>query len=86
MKNLASLVDSRSKLIFNILQHDKQKMEWPQLPPNMWNLMSPYEEFKQFACIIPIVNDDTERNIHILKHLVSVSHDEDLRQDLFLVL
>ena len=48
--------------------------------------MSPSKEFKKLVLFIPIVNDAPERNIHLLRDFVSISHDEDLTQDLFLVI
>ena len=81
---LGDFVDSRSKLIFDILNFDKIKMEWLQLPPNLWHLITAYKEFNSFVRALPVVNDSAERNIRLIQDFVLSCHDEELRQDLLL--
>lgn len=82
--SLSDFVDSSSRLIFNILNFDKEKIEWMLLPPNMWNLMTPFKEFSKFVSNLPVVNDAAERNVKLMQDFIAGSNDENLRQDLFL--
>ena len=81
---LAEFIDQKSILIFDILGHDKQKIEWTLLPPDMWILMTPFRQFKEFIESISVVNDPAERNIQLVQKFIAGSYDENLRQDLFL--
>ena len=83
---LIDFVDVRSRLIFDILKFNNVKMEWMQLPPNMWHLLTPYKEFSSFTRSLPVVNDAAERNVKLVQDFVTASHDETLRQDLLLAL
>ena len=59
-------------------------MEWLQLPPNLWHLITAYKEFNSFVRALPVVNDSAERNIRLIQDFVLSCHDEELRQDLLL--
>ena len=82
--SLSKFIDKSSLLIFDILGHDSERLEWLQLPSKSWPLMSAFREFRDFVKNIPVVNDSAERNVALLKSFISTSTDESLRQDLFL--
>lgn len=84
--SLSNFVKSSSRLIFNILNFDKEKMEWLLLPTNLWNLMTPFKYFNAFVTSLPVVNDAAERNVKLVQDFIAGSQDEELRQDLFLAM
>ena len=77
-------VDSSSLIVFKLLKFDKIKMEFLSIPPEHWNLMSAYREFKEFVLNIPVTKDSAERNVKLIQDFVNSSNDEKIRQDLLL--
>ena len=79
----ARLVADESLLIFDILKHNHQRMEWIQVPADSWGFFS---SFKEFAKNLPVVNDAAERKVRLMQDSIDCSRDEKLRQDMILTI
>ena len=82
--NLSKFVDRSSRIVFDILDLEKSDLDWLQLPPSLWHLMTPYKKFQYFISKLPVVNDAAERNVKLIQDFVGTSCDESLRQDILL--
>lgn len=65
---------------------DKESLDWLNIPPNLWHLMSGYRKICDFVRNIPVVNDAAERNIKLVQDFINSSTDEMLRQDLLIAI
>ena len=58
--SFADFIKPGSRLIFDMLETDDEKLEWLLLPSATWSLMSQYRKFADFVKDIPVVNDAAE--------------------------
>ena len=55
MPSLDEFIKPVSKIIFDILNMNGDKLEWLLLPPNTWKLISQFKKFSEFVDNMPVV-------------------------------
>ena len=83
---LSSFVKPGSKLVFDILKMDDERLELLKLPPSTRSLLTPYKQFCKFVSSLPVVNDAGERTVKLIQDFINSSTDENLRKDMILAI
>ncbi|XP_065680271.1 uncharacterized protein LOC124806608 isoform X1 [Hydra vulgaris] len=79
---LSLLVNEFSYLIFSMIGLDNQRVrDWLSLPPQYWHTQSSFKNFENFAKMLIVVNDHSERAIGMMQKFVQRFENEDDKQN-----
>ena len=81
---LLCLIGPCSLLLFNLLCPNSRH-EWMQLPTQYWPLMEDFRTIKNFVLNVEVVNDCTERGIHLITEFKNATLDNNQHENLFQV-
>ena len=78
MPSLDDFIKPGSKIIFDILNMNDDKLMWLLSPPNAWKLMSQFKKLSEFTANMPVFNDADKHNVKLIQDYVVSSKDEQL--------
>ena len=67
LPSLASLVGSRTWLLFNILELEGEDVEWLNQAPSYWDINPGYCRLEKFLGNLSVVNDTAERGVKLIQ-------------------